>query len=63
MSTALYILVPIAIAAVAVVLGFGLVNMMKGGSPQRSQKLMQLRVLFQAIALVIIMAAIYFAGK
>ena len=63
MSTALYILVPIAIAAVAVVLGFGLVNMMKGGSPQRSQKLMQLRVLFQAIALVIILAAIYFAGK
>jgi hypothetical protein len=63
MSTALYILVPIAIAAVAVVLGFGLVNMMKGGSPQRSQKLMQLRVLFQAIALLIIMAAIYFAGK
>ena len=63
MSTALHILVPFAIAAVAVVLGFGLVNMMKGGSPQRSQKLMQLRVLFQAIALVIIMAAIYFAGK
>ena len=63
MSTALYILVPIAIAAVAVVLGFGLVNMMKGGSPQRSQKLMQLRVLFQAIALLVIMAAIYFAGK
>ena len=63
MSTALHILVPLAIAAVAVVLGFGLVNMMKGGSPQRSQKLMQLRVLFQAIALLVIMAAIYFAGK
>jgi len=55
--------VPFAIAAVAVVLGFGLVNMMRGGSPQRSQKLMQLRVLAQAIALLIIMGAIYFLGK
>ena len=63
MGAALYILVPFAIAAVAVVLGFGLVNMMKGGSPERSQKLMQMRVLFQAVALAIIMAAIYFAGK
>jgi len=63
MGAALYILVPFAIAAVAVVLGFGLVNMMKGGSPQRSQKLMQLRVLAQAIALLIIMGAIYFMGK
>ena len=63
MGATLYILVPFAIAAVAVVLGFGLVNMMKGGSPQRSQKLMQLRVLVQAIALLIIMGALYFMGK
>jgi len=63
MGATLYILVPFAIAAVAVVLGFGLVNMMKGGSPQRSQKLMQLRVLAQAIALLIIMGALYFMGK
>lgn len=63
MGATLYILVPFAIAAVAVVLGFGLVNMMKGGSPQRSQKLMQLRVLAQAVALLIIMGALYFMGK
>jgi len=63
MGSALYILVPFAVAGVAVVLGFGLVNMMKGGSPERSQKLMQLRVLAQAIALLIIMGAIYFMGK
>jgi len=63
MGPVLYFLVPFAIAAVAVVLGFGLVNMMRGGSPQRSQKLMQLRVLAQAIALLIIMGAIYFLGK
>ncbi len=37
-------LVPIAIGAVAVVLLFGLVNMMRGGSGNTSQKLMRLRV-------------------
>jgi hypothetical protein len=52
-------LVPIAIAAVAVVLLFGLVNMMRGGSPNTSQKLMRLRVLLQFVAIVVIMAAIW----
>ena len=37
--------VPIAIGAVAVVLVLGLINMMRGGSPNRSQKLMRLRVM------------------
>jgi len=49
-------LVPAAIIAVAIVLLLGLVNMMRGGSPNRSQKLMRLRVLFQFIAIIIIMA-------
>lgn len=52
-------LVPIAIGAVAVVLLFGLVNMMRGGSPNRSQKLMRLRVLLQFVAIVVIMATIW----
>lgn len=52
-------LVPIAILAVAVVLAFGLVNMMRGGSPNTSQKLMRLRVLLQFVAIVVIMAAIW----
>ena len=52
-------LVPIAIAAVAVVLLLGLVNMMRGGSPNRSQKLMRLRVLLQFVAIIVIMAAIW----
>ena len=43
------ILVPIAVAAVAVVLLLGLVNMMRGGSPNRSQQLMRLRVLLQFV--------------
>jgi hypothetical protein len=49
-------LVPIAIGAVAVVLLLGLANMMRGGSPNTSQRLMRLRVLLQFIAIIIIMA-------
>ena len=52
-------LVPIAIGAVAVVLLLGLVNMMRGGSPNISQRLMRLRVLLQFIAIIIIMATIW----
>ena len=53
------IAVPIAIGAVAVVLVLGLTNMMRGGSGERSQKLMQLRVLLQFIAILVIMAVIW----
>jgi NADH:ubiquinone oxidoreductase subunit 6 (subunit J) len=53
------LLVPIAIGAVAVVLVLGLLNMMRGGSPNTSQKLMRLRVLLQFVAVVIIMATIW----
>ncbi len=63
MSNPLYHLVPVAIAAVAVVLVLGLVNMMRGGSPHTSQRLMRLRVLLQFIALIIIMAAIWAMGR
>jgi hypothetical protein len=48
-----------AIGIVAVVLILGLVNMMRGGSPQRSQQLMRLRVGFQFVAIVVIMLAIW----
>jgi len=60
MSNALaYFIVPIAVGAVALVLLLGLTNMMRGGSPHRSQRLMRLRVLLQFIALIIIMIAIW----
>ena len=55
--------VPIAIGAVAVVLVLGLVNMMRGGSPNRSQKLMRMRVLLQFVAVVVIMATIWAMGR
>lgn len=59
MSTLLNNLVPIAVGAVAIVLVLGLVNMMSGGSPNTSQKLMRMRVLLQFIAIIVIMAAIW----
>ena len=55
--------VPAAIIAVAIVLLLGLVNMMRGGSPNRSQKLMRLRVLLQFVAIVVIMATVWLMGK
>ena len=57
------IVVPIAIIAVAVVLLLGLINMMRGGSPNRSQQLMRLRVLLQFVAIVVVMATIWIMGK
>jgi hypothetical protein len=57
--TAANTLVPLALGAVAVVLLMGLVNMMKGGSANKSQQLMRLRVLLQFGAIVVIMAVVW----
>ena len=59
METFMDILVPIAMAAVAVILVAGLWNMMRGGSPNRSQKLMRARVLMQFAAIVLMMGALW----
>jgi len=58
-----YALVPLAIAAVAVVLLFGFINFARGGSPQTSQRLMRWRVLLQFVALVVIMFTIWVLGR
>ena len=58
-----YYVVPIAVIAVAVVLLFGLANMLRGGSPDRSQKLMRLRVLLQFVAIIVVMATIWLMGR
>lgn len=64
MSSALsFVVLPIAIGAVAFVLLLGLFNMMRGGSPDTSQRLMRLRVLFQFIAIVIAMCAVWAMGR
>jgi hypothetical protein len=57
------ILLTIMVAAVAIVLLLGLINMMRGGSPSRSQNLMRLRVLLQFIAIVITMVVVWAMGR
>jgi hypothetical protein len=51
--------VPLAIAAVAVILLLGLFNMLRGGSPNLSQTLMRWRVVLQFIAIIIIMLTVW----
>ncbi|MEZ5775169.1 MAG: twin transmembrane helix small protein [Hyphomicrobiaceae bacterium] len=60
METFFYSLTPFAVGAVAIVLVLGLVNMMRGGSPNLSQKLMRWRVGLQFLAIIVIMTALYF---
>jgi hypothetical protein len=62
-STLSNIILPIAVGAVALVLLLGLFNMMRGGSPNRSQKLMRLRVLLQFVAIVLTMATVWAMGR
>lgn len=59
----IYLFIPLALAAVAAVLLMGLFNFASGGTPQRSQRFMQLRVLFQFIAVIIVMITIYAMGR
>ncbi len=54
---------PIAVVAVVAVLVAGLVNMMRGGSSNRSQKLMRLRVLLQFVAIIILMLGLYLTSR
>lgn len=60
MSTAIKFLAVIVIAAVVIVLVRGLFNMAQGGSPSKSNKLMQMRVMLQFIAIVLVLLAVWF---
>lgn len=53
----------IAVAAVAVVLLMGLVNLFRGGSSNTSQNLMRWRVGLQAVAIVVLMTALYLSHR
>jgi len=63
MSSLLTVAIPVLLAGVAIVLGLGLWNLMRGGSSSRSQNLMRLRILFQFIAVVLVMTALYIGGR
>ena len=55
------ILVLIAIGAVAITLGFGIYSLFRGGDYARSNsnRLMRLRVVLQAVAIVLLMAGLW----
>ena len=55
-------LVAVAVAAVMVVLLLGLFNMLRGGSPNLSQKLMRWRVGLQFGTIVLIMGVLWMRG-
>ena len=65
MSTVTYFLAIIVMFAVAVVLIRGLLNMLKGGSGNTSNKLMQARVMLQfgAIMLLLLLAVLSGTGS
>ncbi len=53
-------IVAVAVAIVALVLFAGLVNMLRGGSPDLSQKLVRWRVGLRFVAIIIIMSVLWF---
>ena len=63
MNTVFSVAAFIAVLAVAVVLIIGLRNMTRGGDGNFSNKMMQLRIFFQFIAVLLIIGAIYFARQ
>ncbi|MGW9231482.1 twin transmembrane helix small protein [Pseudorhizobium sp. NPDC055634] len=62
MSTFTTILTVIVMGLVVLVLIRGLFNMMKGTDANKSNKLMQLRLVLQAIAIVLIMLTLWITG-
>jgi hypothetical protein len=62
-QTILNILVIVSVGAVSIILFMGLWSMFKGDDPNRSQMLMRARVIAQAIALVVLLGALFLFGR
>ncbi|HSV03673.1 MAG TPA: twin transmembrane helix small protein [Phenylobacterium sp.] len=58
-------LIPVSLGAVAIVLAFGIYTLFRGGDLGRSysNKLMRLRVLMQAIAIAVLLAAFWWRSR
>ena len=54
MKAFLTLILVLAMLGVLAVLAIGVATMLKGGNPRRSNKMMQMRVLMQAVALVVL---------
>lgn len=53
----------VAVAAVVVILAWGLINMLRGGDSNLSQKLMRARVIAQFIAIVLLVAGSWYFSR
>ena len=64
MSGIFIFLIPVSLAAVLITLGFGLFALFRGGDFGRSNsnKLMRLRVVLQFVAVVVLVAAMWWRG-
>jgi hypothetical protein len=58
-------LIPLALGAVALVLAFGIYTLFRGGDFGRSysNKLMRLRVVMQALAIAVLMGAVWWRAR
>jgi hypothetical protein len=63
MQTVFNIAIALALLFVLIVLGLGLWNMLKGGPGNTSQRLMRLRVIGQAVALALLLGALFLFGR
>lgn len=52
-------LISVAVGAVAIVLLLGLINMLRGGNANTSQRLMRLRVVLQFVAIIMIVIVLW----
>ena len=59
-GTLIKILSIILLLSVGIVLALGIMNLFRGGSKKASNKLMQLRVFLQFIAIIVLVAFAYF---
>ena len=62
MTVFLTIILVLAMFGVLAALGIGVFTMIKGGNPRRSNKMMQMRVIMQAVALVVLAALMMMAA-
>jgi len=63
MRVFLTVILVLALVGVLIALGIGVATMLKGGNPRRSNKLMQMRVIMQAVALVVLAMLMMMAAK
>jgi len=62
MHSATNLIIAMGTAAVAFVLGLGFFNMLRGGSPNLSQRLMRWRVGIQLAVIILLLGVLWFRG-